>query len=194
MCQQLLQRGFRVRGTVRSDAKGEFLAKLFEKEGLNGFEYCIVEDVEPEGAFDEAVKGCDAVLHTASPFHFNVANDPSVPSPFHRHPLIRHPVLSVVATDSSPPRSHTDLINPAVNGTVGMLKSVLKEPKVTRVVITSSFAAVVYPTPDNPTYSFTEADWNENSIKLVETDGKDVDAFRSSCTQLSSAVLTICRA
>ena len=67
-----------------------------------------------------------------------------------------------------------------------MLKSVLKEPKIERVVITSSFAAVVYPTPDNPTYAFTETDWNENSIKLVETEGKNVDAFRSSSSRFCS--------
>ena len=60
-----------------------------------------------------------------------------------------------------------------------MLKSIVKEPQIERVVITSSFAAVVRPTPENPTFSFTEADWNEYSIKLVETDGKNVDAFRS---------------
>jgi len=31
------------------------------------WEFVIVEDVEQEGAFNEAVKGVDAVLHTASP-------------------------------------------------------------------------------------------------------------------------------
>lgn len=35
---------------------------------------------------------------------------------------------------------YTDLINPAVNGTVNILKSALKEPKIQRIVITSSFA------------------------------------------------------
>lgn len=44
--QQLLQRGYRVRGTVRSTAKGEYLQKLYESEGLKGFEFVIVEDVE----------------------------------------------------------------------------------------------------------------------------------------------------
>jgi nucleoside-diphosphate-sugar epimerase len=71
---------------------------------------------------------------------------------------------------------HRDLINPAVNGTLNLLKSALLEPKIQRVVITSSFAALVNPHP--PVYTFTEKDWNEFSLKEVETKGLDVDAFR----------------
>lgn len=74
-----------------------------------------------DGAFDEAVKGVDGIAHTASPFHFRV-EDP-----------------------------HTDLINPAVKGTKGLLNSALLEPKVQRVVITSSFASIV--NPYEPVYS-----------------------------------------
>ena len=33
-------------------------------------------DITVSGAFDEAVKGVDAIEHTASPFHFK-ADDPS---------------------------------------------------------------------------------------------------------------------
>ena len=40
----LLERGFHVRGTVRSAAKGEYLANLF-KEHAARFEYVIIEDV-----------------------------------------------------------------------------------------------------------------------------------------------------
>jgi len=40
----LLERGFYVRGTVRSTAKGEYLANLF-KEHSDRFEYVIVEDI-----------------------------------------------------------------------------------------------------------------------------------------------------
>jgi len=71
----LLEQGFYVRGTVRSEDKGEYLVNLF-KEYSDRFEYIIVEDIAKEGAFDEAVRGMDAVEHTASPFHFN-AEDPS---------------------------------------------------------------------------------------------------------------------
>jgi len=71
---RLLEEGYSVRGTVRSKPKGEYLSNLFKSFG-DKFEYVIVEDIEKEGAFDEAVKGMDAIEHTASPFH-NSADDP----------------------------------------------------------------------------------------------------------------------
>lgn len=52
-----------MRGTVRSAEKGEYLTKHVAK-GSKNWEYVIVEDVEQEGAFNDAVKGVDAVLHT----------------------------------------------------------------------------------------------------------------------------------
>ncbi|KAJ7618767.1 D-lactaldehyde dehydrogenase [Roridomyces roridus] len=70
-----LDAGFSVRGTVRSAEKGQHLETVF---GLFGdkFELIIVPDITATGAFDEAVKGVDAIAHTASPFHF-AANDPA---------------------------------------------------------------------------------------------------------------------
>lgn len=72
--QELLDQGYSVRGTVRSAEKGEHLKKLFAKFG-DKHEVVVVEDITKEGAFDEAVKGVDAIEHTASPFHFK-ADDP----------------------------------------------------------------------------------------------------------------------
>ncbi|ODN92736.1 dihydrokaempferol 4-reductase [Cryptococcus wingfieldii CBS 7118] len=66
----LLQRGFNVRGTVRSQSKGEYLSNLF-KNAPAKFEYHIVGDIAQDGAFDDAVKGVDAVAHMASPFHLD---------------------------------------------------------------------------------------------------------------------------
>jgi len=85
-----------------SKDKGEFLIKKF---GSENFSYVIVEDLENENGFDEAVKGVDAIEHTASPFHFKV-EDP-----------------------------YKDLVNPAVNGTLSVLKSAQKNgDKVQRIV------------------------------------------------------------
>ncbi|EIM22277.1 D-lactaldehyde dehydrogenase [Wallemia mellicola CBS 633.66] len=74
----LLIEGFHVKTTVRSTEKGEYLKKkLSDISGGGGqLEYDIVEDIEAPNAFDEAVKGVDAILHTASPFHFN-SDDPN---------------------------------------------------------------------------------------------------------------------
>jgi nucleoside-diphosphate-sugar epimerase len=70
----LLEQGYVVRGTVRSEAKGQHLKKSFEKYG-DKFDAVVVEDITKDGAFDDAVKGIDAIEHTASPFYLN-ADDP----------------------------------------------------------------------------------------------------------------------
>lgn len=72
---RLLEQGYVVRGTVRSAAKGEHVKKLFGEYGAK-FEVVVVEDIGKDGAFDDAVKGIDAIEHVASPFHYN-AQDPS---------------------------------------------------------------------------------------------------------------------
>jgi nucleoside-diphosphate-sugar epimerase len=136
--QNLLDRGYAVRGTARSVAKGDFLKKVFASYASGDrFEVVIVVDIAEDGAFDEAVKGVDAIEHTASPFHLN-AVDPD------------------------------ELIKPAVNGTVGILKSILKDgsTRVRRVVITSSGAAILREDP-NP-ITFTEADWNNQCLEILK--------------------------
>ena len=88
--------------------------------------YVIVEDIAQETAFDEAVKSdppFEAVLHTASPFHFNVKD------------------------------AKKDLLDPAIIGTTGILKAIKKNaPSVKRVAITSSFAAITNPAKHPETY------------------------------------------
>ncbi|KAJ7016547.1 hypothetical protein C8F04DRAFT_1160741 [Mycena alexandri] len=71
----LLEEGYSVRGAVRSPDKGKHLTELFASYG-DKFELVIVPDITKEGAFDEAVKGVDAIEHTASPYHFQ-ADDPA---------------------------------------------------------------------------------------------------------------------
>ncbi|KAJ7846608.1 D-lactaldehyde dehydrogenase [Mycena olivaceomarginata] len=67
--------GFSVRGVVRSADKGKHLTQLFTSYGEK-FEIVVVPDITVEGAFDEAVKGVDAIQHATSPFHFQ-ADDPA---------------------------------------------------------------------------------------------------------------------
>ncbi|KAJ6895806.1 LOW QUALITY PROTEIN: cinnamoyl-CoA reductase 1 isoform X2 [Populus alba x Populus x berolinensis] len=71
-------------------------------------------DLLDEGSFDPVVEGCECVFHTASPFYFTV-NDPQA-----------------------------ELVDPALKGTVNVLRSCTKIPSIKRVVITSSMAAVVF--------------------------------------------------
>lgn len=55
---QLLQAGYRVRGTVRDESKGERVRELFAgKYGEDRTETVIVADMAQAGAFDEACQG-----------------------------------------------------------------------------------------------------------------------------------------
>ena len=78
----LLDRGFSVRGTVRSESKIPHLKKVFKDEFEKGLlEVVIVPDITVSGAFDEAVKGVDAIEHTASPLHMNAVDPNGVFNP-----------------------------------------------------------------------------------------------------------------
>lgn len=47
--EHLLNAGFNVRGTVRSDGKGQYLEKLFKDNKGGKFEYVLVEDITKVG-------------------------------------------------------------------------------------------------------------------------------------------------
>ncbi|THH07729.1 hypothetical protein EW145_g3174 [Phellinidium pouzarii] len=140
----LLERGYTIRGTVRSESKNAYLLNLFKKEAQDGkFELVVVPDITAPGAFDEAVKGVDAIEHTASPYHYK-ADDPS------------------------------EIIDPAVKGTIGILESVLKHagPQLKRVVVTSSISAIMSPESNGV---LTEKNWNDSSITQVRELGRAAD-------------------
>ena len=76
LVKDLLDHGYTVRGTVRTEQKTQHLRRIFSKEvGEGRLELVIVQNITSPGAFDEAVKGVDAIEHTASPFNLD-ADDP----------------------------------------------------------------------------------------------------------------------
>ena len=134
----LLERGFAVRGTVRTEEKGDFMINYFKSLGYgDNFEVVVVDDIVKvvdgfwpylwpdlefkEGAFDEAVKGVNAIEHTASPVQFNPKEPEGVQLERYRYDAYSFLYLIY----------EVDLINPAVQGTRGMLKSALKYGYVT---------------------------------------------------------------
>ncbi|OBA22539.1 NAD(P)-binding protein [Metschnikowia bicuspidata var. bicuspidata NRRL YB-4993] len=128
----LIDKGYNVVGTVRSSEKGENLKKLLNS---NSFSYEIVKDVEPAGAFDEALKNHPEVtvfLHTASPFHFKASD------------------------------AEKELLKPAVNGTKNALNAIKTYgPQIKHVVVTSSYAAIMNLSKGNdPSHVDTEELWN----------------------------------
>jgi nucleoside-diphosphate-sugar epimerase len=132
---ELLNHGHSVVTTVRSQEKANKIKEAHPKYGKDKLDFAIVEDIAQEGAFDKAVISeppFEAVIHTASPFHFNVTD------------------------------VQKELLDPAVVGTTGILRSIKKSaPSVKRVVITSSFASIVDGTKGSrPDYTYSEADWN----------------------------------
>merc|ERR1712093_613057 len=126
-----LEKGYRVRGTVRSQEKADKWAKKHEgKFDKSKLEWAIVKDVAAPGAFDEAIKGVTILAHTASPFHYDVKDN------------------------------EKDLLIPALEGTRHAHRAAQKEPSVKRVVVTSSFAAVMDFNRLSPETTFTHEDWN----------------------------------
>ena len=128
-------------GTVRSEGKGEFLKKLYPKN----FEYAIVEDISEPNAFDavfQANPDFTYVLHTASPF-----------------------ILDVTAAEK-------DFLRPAVQGTPSILNSTkVYGLNVKKVVVTSSFAAVISLNPDeDSSVVYTEDSWSPITYEEVNDD------------------------
>ncbi|KAI1618352.1 hypothetical protein EDD36DRAFT_480259 [Exophiala viscosa] len=74
---QLLDRGYIVRGTSR---KADTVSRLLKQPLFNRFaniiparvQHVIVPDISAKAAFDEAVQGVDAIIHTASPIDFSL--------------------------------------------------------------------------------------------------------------------------
>lgn len=67
---QLLQQGYDVKTTLRSLAKKDTILKALQEGGITDFSNLsfIEADLTSDKNWDEAVKGCDYVLHVASPF------------------------------------------------------------------------------------------------------------------------------
>ena len=61
----LLARGFRVRGTTRSLAKGKAMVDA-RPEHKGNLEFVQIRDFEKSADFTEAVGGAGAIIHTAS--------------------------------------------------------------------------------------------------------------------------------
>jgi hypothetical protein len=61
--------------TVRSEEKAKKIRDAFPDKSPEELEIAIVPDIAKPDAFDEVVKtpGIEVVLHTASPFHFNIS-------------------------------------------------------------------------------------------------------------------------
>jgi dihydroflavonol-4-reductase len=126
---QLLEQGYNVRGTLRTASREAQVRETISKYVQANDRFEILPaDLEQDLGWDEAMKDLEYVLHVASPF-----------------PLFE-------------PKHEDELIIPAVQGTLRVLRAAHKA-KVKRVVQVSSVAAVTAGhTGENRT--FTEDDWS----------------------------------
>ncbi len=157
---QLLESGYRVRGTTRDAAKARAEGHLTGLPGAGEHLQLVEADLTVPGAFDEATMGCEYVIHVASPYILNV-EDPM-----------------------------GDLLIPAVEGTRSVLAAAAASGTVKRVVLTSSFAAVSgapqdrvwteedwndVSTLDNAPYRYSKAMAERAAWEFVEQEGIGFD-------------------
>ncbi|KAJ4751708.1 Phenylacetaldehyde reductase [Rhynchospora pubera] len=147
----LLQRGYTVRASVRDPSDPKKTEHLRALDGASEKLHLFKADLLEEGVFDTAIAGCVGVFHVASPVLFD-------PTDF-----------------------QSELIEPAVEGTLNVLKSCAKASTVKRVVVTSSLASAMFTgkplSPDvvidetwfsNPDYCMKNKLWYVLSKTLAE--------------------------
>ncbi|XP_049397432.1 uncharacterized protein LOC125861618 [Solanum stenotomum] len=116
LIKSLLQMGYKVHAAVRHPEKSSHLLKLAEgSEMLRLFK----ADLRKEGSFDEAMRGCIGLFHVAAPMEF-----------------------CPQATENVESYVEENMIEPAIEGTLNVLKSCLKSNSVKKVVFTSSISTI----------------------------------------------------
>lgn len=134
----LLEEGYTVHATVRDPNKPASVGHLTDMaQNLPGQLKLFAADLLASGSFDDAVRDCSVVMHTASPFVTSGFKDPN-----------------------------EALVRPAVEGTRNVLQSCMRSESVRRVVLTSSCASIYGDNRDTLQVAdgiFTEAQWNTSS-------------------------------
>ncbi|ORY73425.1 hypothetical protein BCR35DRAFT_333689 [Leucosporidium creatinivorum] len=137
--ESFLENGWAVRGTVRSKAKAQHLLDRYP----DGSKLTLVEDIVTGEGLAEALEGCDAVAHTASPYALTVV-DPM-----------------------------KDFITPAVEGTLSVLRAAKAAGIKRVVVTSSFAAVTNLekggPWRD---YTYTAADWNPTTLEQAVEAGR----------------------
>ncbi|MEV6300101.1 aldehyde reductase [Actinoplanes sp. NPDC051861] len=125
----LLGAGHTVRTTVRDLAKEPRVRAMLRSGGADpGASLRVMRaDLGSDQGWHEAAADCDYVLHVASP------------------------------TLTRPPRDDDEMVRPAVDGTLRVLRAA-RDAGVRRVVMTSAIGAIAYGHPPRDT-PFTERDW-----------------------------------
>jgi dihydroflavonol-4-reductase len=120
-----------VRGSVRDPSNEARLAPIKAALGDLFTNLELVQaDLLDEASINRTVEGCDLVVHTASPLPIR------------------------------PPEDEQEVIRPAVDGTLAVLRAAHKHG-VKRVVVTSSTVAVTFRRAENQKELYDEGDWSD---------------------------------
>ncbi|CAA0833477.1 NAD(P)-binding Rossmann-fold superfamily protein [Striga hermonthica] len=129
LIKELLRRGYAVKASVRYPDDPKKTHHLLSLDGAEDRLQLLKADLLEEGSFDTAIAGCEGVFHCASPFFLETSNP------------------------------QEELIDPAVKGTLNVLKSCAKTPSVKRVVLTSSEAAIAFNGTPRTSDTIIEETW-----------------------------------
>lgn len=134
---QLLEQGYAVRTTVRSDAKEAVIKEMLTNGGIKDFSDLSfsVADLTSDDNWAETMEGATYAIHVASPT----------------------PKLNF--------KNEDEMIRPAVDGVLRVLKAA-RAAKVKRVVLTSAYGAI-FAGHKNRTTPYTEEDWSDLSAKNI---------------------------
>ncbi|XP_013790069.1 anthocyanidin reductase ((2S)-flavan-3-ol-forming)-like [Limulus polyphemus] len=139
----LLQKGYKVRGTVRSLTDEQKVKPLNDLYQNSRFPLQLVEvNLLNKDGWDDALKSCEFVIHVASPF------------------------------PSKPPSQEEEVLKPAVDGTLLVLKACARAGSVRRVVLTSSVAAVHGETTVKEEQVYGPQNWTDEDSPFTDAYAK----------------------
>jgi len=128
----LLREGYEVVGTVRSLAKADATRKAISKVAQTDNLSFVEADLLSDKGWEVAMQGCSYVLHVASPFFLKE------------------------------PQNENELIAPAVDGTLRVIKAA-KSAEVKRLVLTSSTFAII---AGKETGKYGPQDWSDTNKNI----------------------------
>jgi dihydroflavonol-4-reductase len=129
---ELLRRGYQVRTTVRDSSREPEVRAMLEPEVAVGDRLSVhVADLTDDAGWENAISGCDYVLHVASPFPPKQPEDPD------------------------------ELIVPAREGTLRVLRTALGAGVKRIVLTSSTVAVANSGNPPTSGEAYTEQDWSD---------------------------------
>ncbi|EQB48376.1 NAD dependent epimerase/dehydratase [Colletotrichum gloeosporioides Cg-14] len=148
----LLGKGYKVRAVARSKQKADaFLSARVQY--ASKLDFYFIDDLTDPGAFDEAVKDIDGVIHVASPLKYDIKDN------------------------------ENDLVIPALKGVRSILDASANSSVKRIVLTSSFGAVLDMGRDESTPWTYTANDWNPISYdEAVAPDATPQDAYRGSKT------------